>query len=72
MSRRSSGSGSDLAAYYNFKQPDRQRVLEQRDGGLSVFGQSIMERMQRVGMAGTSRTAAIRRRSTRWTLRRSR
>ena len=25
--------------------------LEQRDGGLSVFGLSIMERMQQVGMA---------------------
>jgi membrane dipeptidase len=36
---------------YNFNNRIGSGFLEQRDGGLSVFGLSIMERMQRVGMA---------------------
>ncbi len=36
---------------YNFNNRIGSGFLEQRDGGLSVFGLSIMERMQTVGMA---------------------
>jgi membrane dipeptidase len=36
---------------YNFNNRVGSGFLEQRDGGLSVFGLSIMERMQQVGMA---------------------
>ena len=36
---------------YNFNNRIGSGFLEQRDGGLSVFGQSIMQRMQQVGMA---------------------
>ena len=36
---------------YNFNNRIGSGFLEQRDGGLSVFGLSIMERMQQVGMA---------------------
>jgi membrane dipeptidase len=36
---------------YNFNNKIGSGFLEQRDGGLSVFGLSIMERMQQVGMA---------------------
>lgn len=36
---------------YNFNNRIGSGFLEQRDGGLSVFGLSIMERMQKVGMA---------------------
>ena len=36
---------------YNFNNRIGSGFLEQRDGGLSVFGISIMERMQQVGMA---------------------
>jgi membrane dipeptidase len=36
---------------YNFNNRIGSGFLEQRDGGLSVFGLSIMERMQEVGMA---------------------
>ncbi len=36
---------------YNFNNRIGSGFLEQRDGGLSVFGFSIMERMQTVGMA---------------------
>jgi membrane dipeptidase len=36
---------------YNFNNRIGSGFLEERDGGLSVFGLSIMERMQRVGMA---------------------
>ncbi|MEO8362510.1 MAG: membrane dipeptidase [Vicinamibacteria bacterium] len=36
---------------YNFNNKIGSGFLEQRDGGLSVFGLSIMERMQNVGMA---------------------
>jgi membrane dipeptidase len=36
---------------YNFNNRIGSGFLEQRDGGLSVFGLSIMERMQAVGMA---------------------
>jgi len=35
---------------YNFNNRIGSGFLEQRDGGLSVFGLSILERMQRVGM----------------------
>jgi membrane dipeptidase len=35
---------------YNFNNRIGNGFLEQRDGGLSVFGLSIMERMQKVGM----------------------
>jgi len=35
---------------YNFNNKIGSGFLEQRDGGLSVFGLSIMERMQKVGM----------------------
>jgi membrane dipeptidase len=35
---------------YNFNNRIGSGFLEQRDGGLSVFGLSIMERMQKVGM----------------------
>ena len=36
---------------YNFNNKIGSGFLEERDGGLSVFGLSIMERMQQVGMA---------------------
>ena len=36
---------------YNFNNRIGSGFLEERDGGLSVFGLSIMERMQQVGMA---------------------
>jgi len=36
---------------YNFNNRIGSGFLEQRDGGLSVFGLSILERMQQVGMA---------------------
>ena len=36
---------------YNFNNKIGSGFLEERDGGLSVFGHSIMERMQQVGMA---------------------
>jgi len=36
---------------YNFNNRIGSGFLEERDGGLSVFGQSIMQRMQQVGMA---------------------
>jgi membrane dipeptidase len=36
---------------YNFNNRIGSGFLEQRDGGLSVFGHSVMERMQQVGMA---------------------
>ena len=36
---------------YNFNNRIGSGFLEQRDGGLSVFGHSIMQRMQEVGMA---------------------
>ncbi len=36
---------------YNFNNRIGSGFLEQRDGGLSVFGLSIMERMEKVGMA---------------------
>lgn len=36
---------------YNFNNRIGSGFLEQRDGGLSVFGLSIMKRMERVGMA---------------------
>ncbi len=36
---------------YNFNNKIGSGFLEQRDGGLSVFGLSILERMQQVGMA---------------------
>src|SRR4029077_19042344 len=36
---------------YNFNNRIGSGFLEQRDGGLSVFGLSIMERMHQVGMA---------------------
>ena len=37
---------------YNFNNRIGSGFLEQRDGGLSVFGLSIMQRMEKVGMAG--------------------
>ena len=36
---------------YNFNNRIGSGFLEERDGGLSVFGHSIMQRMERVGMA---------------------
>jgi membrane dipeptidase len=36
---------------YNFNNKIGSGFLEHRDGGLSVFGHSIMERMEKVGMA---------------------
>ncbi len=46
------GMGQRLSQLtYNFDNRIGSGFLEQRDGGLTVFGQSIMARMERVGMA---------------------